>query len=135
MVHALRECHRALRPGGQLIDLRPSERNRQVELELPSARLHLGEIDSSSAIDSDIAADEALRQALKARLFRMEHDEGLEYVLEMDTVADLRDFGAGLRRSVLPGALLARAAELTADEPDFLIRIRRQMQIARYQRL
>lgn len=135
MVHALRECHRALRPGGSLIDLRPSERNRQVELELPAARLRLGEIDSSSAINDDIAANDAILQVTAAGLFRLEHDERLEYVLEMDSLADLRDFGKRLRRSVLPESLLERAAQLTAGEAHFLIRIRRQMQIARYRRL
>ena len=47
MVHALSEVRRVLRPGGSLIDLRPTARNRQVELELSEARLHIGEIDAS----------------------------------------------------------------------------------------
>ena len=135
MVHALRECHRALRLGGRLIDLRPSERNRQVELELSGALLNIGEIDSSSAIGDDIAANDALRQALAAGLFRLEHDERLEYVLELDTLADLLEFGESLRRSVLPSEIVARIEALTAGERDFVIRVRRQMLIARYLRL
>ena len=134
-MHALRECHRALRAGGRLIDLRPSERIRQVELELPGARLHIGEIDSSSAIGDDIAANNAITQALAAGLFAPEHDERLEYVMELDTLADLLEFGESLRRSVLPEEIVARVRTLTADEPDFVIRVRRQMLIARYQRL
>ena len=135
MVHALQECQRVLRAGGTLIDLRPGQRNRQVELELPSARLHLGEIGSASPTDDDLAADAALRQATGAGLFRLEHDERLEYVTEMDTLDDLREFGETLRRSAMPAALIERASQLTADEPEFIIRVRRQMLIARYRRL
>lgn len=135
MVHALQETHRALRSGGTLIDLRPAIQNRTIELELAYARLHIGEIDSSATAADHQAADAALRGAVKRGLFQSEHDADFQLVIDMDSVDDLRGYAAGLRRSVLPDEVISRLEWLTADENgDFIIRIRRQMTIARYRK-
>jgi len=136
MVHALSEARRALKPGGRLIDLRPTMRNRTVELELPGATLYIGAIDSSSTFPDHVAANEALDAALAAGEFRLEHKTTFEILSDLDTLADLREFKRGLRRSVMPDSIFERIEALTADEPaDYLIRIRREMLIARYRRL
>ena len=135
MVHALREIHRTLRPDGTLIDLRPAIQNRAIELELSYARLHIGEIDSSATAADHQAADAALRAAVKQGLFRGEHDADFQLIIDMDSVDDLRAYAAALRRSVLPSEVISRLEWLTADENgDFIIRIRRQMTIARYRK-
>lgn len=135
MVHALKEAHRVLKPGGALIDLRPTRRNRRVELELPAARLYIGEIDSSHSCPDHVAADEALRLALAAGEFRLEHNESFEFVTDLDSPADLREYASSLRRSVTPKSLLRRVEDLTATETDdYIIRCRREMMIARYRR-
>ncbi len=135
-MHALSEVRRVLRPGGSLIDLRPTARNRQVELELSEARLHIGEIDGSNSAAEKLLADEALQAGLDRGLFTVEHRAQFEYISDLDTLEDLREFAAGLRRSVMPEALPRRIAALTAGErEDYLIRIRREMIIWRLRRL
>jgi len=136
MVYALSEARRALKPGGCLIDLRPTTRNRTVELELASTRLFIGEIDSTCTIPDHVAANEALETALAAREFCLEHKTTFHHFSDLDTVEDLRDFKAGLRRSLMPESIFERIEALLVDErADYLIRIRREMLIARYRRL
>ena len=135
MVHALQEIHRVLKMGGSLIDLRPAISNRTVEIELSYARLHVGEIDSVVTIPDHLAADRALQNQIAAGLFRAEYEENFELVTELDTLADLLEYAASLRQSVLPEAVLQRVAAIIADETeDFSIRTRREMVIARYRR-
>lgn len=136
MVHALSEARRALKPGGRLIDLRPTMRNRTVELELANATLSIGEIDSSSTFSDHVAANDALDAALAAGEFRLEHIETFQILHDLDALADLRAFQADLRRSVMPESVFQRVESLTAGEAGgWLIRIRREMLIARYRRL
>ena len=136
MVYALSEARRALKPGGRLIDLRPTMRNRRVELELSSATLFIGEIDSASTFPDHVAANAALAEAQAAGEFRLEHQTTFHYLSDLDSLADLREFKRGLRRSVMPASIFERIKALTADEgANFRIRIRREMLIARYRRL
>lgn len=135
MVHALTEARRVLQPGGLLIDLRPAASNRPVELELPSARLYIGEIDASATFPDHHAADEALRKAIAAGHWMEEHSARFEVVTDMDTVKDLRSFAANLRRTVMPDWLPGQVERLVAGErSEYLIRTRREMVIARYRR-
>ncbi len=135
MVHALQEIHRVLKVGGSLIDLRPAISNRTVEIELSYALLHVGEIDSVVTIPDHFAADRALQNQIAEGLLRAEHQESFELVTELDTMADLLEYAATLRQSVLPEAVLQRVEAIIADETeDFSIRTRREMVIARYRR-
>ena len=136
MVHALAEARRVLKPGGRLIDLRPTMRNRSVELVLGGATLFIGEIDSSSTFSDHEKANAALDGALADGAFRREHWTTFSIVSDLDTLADLRDFQGDLRRSVMPESIFERIEALTADEgSNYLIQIRREMLIARYRRL
>ena len=136
MVHALSEARRALKPGGRLIDLRPTTRNRSIELALSSATLCIGEIDSTSTFSDHVAADAALEAALAAGELRLEHRTTFHFLSDLDSLADLREFQRGLRRSVMPESIFQRIQALTADEDaSYLIRIRREMLIARYRKL
>ena len=135
MVHALQEIHRVLKVGGSLIDLRPAISNWTVEIELSYARLHVGEIDSVVTIPDHLAADRALQNQIADGLLRAEYEENFELVTELDTLADLLEYAASLRQSVMPEAVLQRVEAIIADETeDFSIRTRREMVIARYRR-
>lgn len=136
MVHALSEARRALKPGGRLIDLRPTMRNRSVELALSSATLFIGEIDSACTFPDHVAADAALEAALSAGELRLEHQTTFQIMSDLDSLEDLQEFQRDLRRSVMPESIFERIEALTADEgANYLIRIRREMLIARYRRL
>ena len=136
MVHALSEARRVLARGGRLIDLRPTTRNRSVELEIAEATLLVGEIDSSSTLADHVMANEALDAALLTGDFQLEHETNFDYLSDLDTLADLREFKRGLRRSVMPESIFEQIAAFTAgDNEDFRIRIRREMLIARYRKL
>ena len=136
MVHALSEARRVLLPGGRLIDLRPTMRNRRVELDLPGTTLFMGEIDSSSTFPDHVAANEAIDASLLAGNFRLEHLTTFPIVHILDTLADLREFKAGFRRSVMPDSIFEQISAITSDRPaDYVIRIRREMLAARYLKL
>ncbi|MYE26108.1 MAG: hypothetical protein F4X87_02605 [Chloroflexi bacterium] len=136
MVRALSEARRVLKRGGRLIDMRPTMRNRRVELALPEATLFIGEIDSSSTNSDHLAANDALDAALAAGEFKLEHRATFQIKTDLDTLADLRAFKSGLHRSVMPESIFERIRALIADEPaETIIRIRREMLIARYRRL
>ena len=135
MVHALSEAHRVLKSGGRLIDLRPTISHRRVELELPEARLQVGEIDSSQSFPDHHVADAALRAALAAGEFCAEHRELFEFVTDLDTLEDLLEHYASLRQSVMPDSMPRQIEALIDGEADrYRIRVRREMVIARYRK-
>ncbi len=135
MVHALSEARRALKIGGWLIDLRPTKKNRRIELDMPGGCWIIGEIDASATSPERDAADSALQAAVAANQLRARHSAIFEIVVDCDNVADLREYAKGFRRSRMPEFILPRIEELTADAEDFLIRIHREMTIALYRRL
>lgn len=135
MVHALREIHRILKRDGKLIDLRPHIDNRQLWVELASATLFAGEIDSSATINDQLAADNTLQQAVHNGLFALEYQTGFEIFTDLDTVDDLLDYRNSLRSSILPDDVVQQVINLTDDEiDDYRIRIRRMLTIARYRK-
>ncbi len=135
MVHALAEVRRILKVGGWLIDLRPTKRNRRIELDLPGGCVAVGEFDASATSPERDAADAALKRALAAQHFRAQHSALFEIVIDCDDVKDLRDYAKSLRRSCLPATVLPRIEAMTAHADETLIRIHREMTIALYRRL
>ncbi len=136
MVHALSEVRRALQPGGWLIDLRPTKRNRRIELELGERCLQVGEIDASATAPERDAADAVLQDAVAAGQWRAQHSALFEIVVDCDNAEDLHEYAKGFRRSRMPDFVLPRIKELTANaDDDLLIRIRREMTIALYRRI
>lgn len=100
MVHALREIHRVLTPGGLLADLRPDrrleagKRRRDVLAKLLYLRgqreIPVGVLEEGSFAD-DEAADRAVRRALREGLFTSESSETLSFRLyfrDLDSADD-----------------------------------------------
>lgn len=95
MVHALRETHRVLRPGGLVVDLRPAAKHRRVGLGKGRAWRLAGVMRES--FDKDRAADRAVAEVVRADWFRRGARTAFTVDREMDTIDDflgwLKDFG------------------------------------------
>ena len=115
MVHALREAHRILRPGGILIDLRPAAKHRRIGLgEGPAWRL-VGVM--REPLEEDRRADRAVAQVVRRGLFQV---VGRGAVLLERVMDDMNDFHAWLnefnqRRVVSGHAWLIRRLERALD--------------------
>ena len=134
MVHALSEARRALVTGGWIIDLRPTKRNRRIELDTAAGSQLIGEIDASATAPERDAADAVLRDAIAAGTLRLQHRALFEIITDCDGPDDLRECAEGFRRSRLPDDILPTLESMRLAD-DALIRIRREMTIARYMRL
>ena len=88
MVHALREAHRVLKPGGLLVDLRPAAVHRRVGIERAGRYQAMGVM--REKFDDDRAANRAVAQVLQEGLFKTEWRTQFECARRMDTLAELR---------------------------------------------
>ena len=88
MVHALREVHRVLKPNGILIDLRPAAKHRRVGLGMGKHWQPVGVM--REGFDDDWAANRAVREVLRLRLFRREAHSEFELDRVMDSMEDFR---------------------------------------------
>lgn len=111
MVHALREAHRVLRPGGLLIDLRPSAKHRRIGLGTERRWRLVGIM--RETFDEDRAADRAVARVLYQRAFRFEGGEEFPIDRVMDGMPDFRKWLAefGQRQLLASHAWLIRRLE------------------------
>ena len=88
MVHALTEAHRVLKPNGILLDVRPAAQHRRAGLGEGKGWRFVGAM--REPLDDDFAADRAIRQVMRAGLFRRKFQ--IEFNLDrvMDTLQDFR---------------------------------------------
>jgi len=101
MVHALRELHRVLKPGGRLADLRPDRRldpgkpRRDVLAKLFYLRggreISVGVLEEGSFSD-DEAADRAVRRVLGHGLFTLESSETFPFRLYFRDLESVDDY-------------------------------------------
>lgn len=101
MVHALREIHRVLTPGGGLADLRPDRRldsgkhRRDVLAKLSYLRgrreIPVGVLEEGSFAD-DEAADRAIQRVLHAGLFSLTSSETLPFRLHFHDLESFDDY-------------------------------------------
>ncbi|HZM21560.1 MAG TPA: hypothetical protein VFC02_07445 [Anaerolineales bacterium] len=88
MVHALREVHRVLKPNGILIDQRPAAKHRRVGLGVGKHWQSVGVM--RETFDDDWAANRAVREVLRLRLFRREANSEFDLDRVMDSTEDFR---------------------------------------------
>ena len=90
MVHALKEAHRVLTPGGTLIDLRPAPAHRRIGLGEGRRWRLVGPL--HEILDDDYAADAAMVQLVRERYLRREKNMRFRIDRVMDTMDDIREF-------------------------------------------
>jgi len=90
MVHALREVQCSLKPDGILIDLRPSPKRRQVGIGTGKNWKPVGRI--REKIEDDLAANRAVKQVVRDRLFNKESSLSFELDRVLDTLEDFRQW-------------------------------------------
>jgi hypothetical protein len=92
MVHALTEVWRTLVAGGLLLDIRPYLPFRPLELVTgPEVRV-LGRLDEADFDPGDPAADEAVAEAMRRGLFRLQETGCFYYSSYWDSIAEMREY-------------------------------------------
>jgi hypothetical protein len=92
MVHALTEVRRTLIPDGALVDIRPFMPFRPLELVRKDQAQVLGRLDEVPFDPTDAAADEALAEVFRRRLFSLEETTSFFYAGYWDSVGELKDY-------------------------------------------
>ncbi len=90
MVHALKEAHRVLKPGGILIDLRPAPAHRRLGLGEGRHWRLVGPL--HEILDDDYAADAAVAWMVRERYLRPEKRMRFRIDRVMDSMDDIRQF-------------------------------------------
>ncbi len=137
MVHALSEIWRTLIPGGLLLDLRPYLPFRPLEL-IDRGQTHvLGRLDEAEFDPGDPAADEAVAEVMRRRLFALEETGSFYYSGYWDSVSEMRDYLEDWYDVARLPRRLAGAARraLRQAGPDGRLRLQTYMVVNRMRRL
>lgn len=136
MVDALTEIHRTLRPGAWLLDLRPFLPFGPLELVLDHTVSVLGRLDETRYDESDVAADEALAEVFRRRLFSLEAADSFWYAAYWDTVPELREYLTDWAETArLSRRLAGTARRALRDTPGSRLRLRTYMVVNRLRKV
>ncbi len=93
MVHAVKEIHRVLAPGGILLDVRPLGDRWRVEVVSSREIKPTGAVtDLPLQTEGDRSANESMEQARDNQLFDREQEELFPYHYSWDTPGELEQF-------------------------------------------
>jgi SAM-dependent methyltransferase len=93
MVHALKEIHRVLRPGGKMIDLRPVADRWPIELLSDTDSEVFGQlVDLPAVLADDAACEVALGQARSNAWFALEEVKVFEFPYLWDSPDELKAY-------------------------------------------
>jgi hypothetical protein len=137
MVDALRECRRVLESGGKLIDLRPFHSQPAVEIMTREGVFVPGRVDDSGGAGDDIAADEAVAEAVCDGLFTLSKRTSFRFANYWETLDGLLAYAEEQWRdnACIPPFVAAGARRCVAGTADaYKIRIRREVHIAVYEK-
>lgn len=138
MVHALVETWRVLRPGGQLIDLRPLASEWLVEVVGKDGVTLAGRIDQSPWTPNVVAANQAIAEVVERGWFTKKNRATFQYNYYWDTVEEMQTYVEAnwTTVAVLPDSVRAKAGHLAslATGP-VQIRVQRTMHLACYRKV
>lgn len=136
MVHALLESWRVLEAGGVLIDLRPYHSNPAVEIMTAGEVFVAGNVDDAPGAPDDIAADEAIAEAVGRRFFSPEVRDSFLYAYYWHSLEGMLAYAAEKWQfSEIPTAVVERGRRFLADyEGPYRIRLRRRLHLRTYRK-
>jgi hypothetical protein len=112
MVHALKEIHHLLKPGGRLIDIHPFAEASLIEIHQGQAIIFSEPVPTTS-LDDIQQADNALAAVIQQGLFAVERASEFDFRIYAPSVSQLRDF-------------LAEASAFEADSLDEQVAAQRE---------
>jgi len=136
MVHALEEIWRVLAPGGVMVDLRPFTEHSPVEVVADGQVTSAGRLDEPQTDPDDWAANEALAQIERERVFICERRGAFDLLYYWDTPGEMKAYIDGeWTVARLPEDVFAAASRLAAlAGASAGVRVRRNMIISRWRK-
>lgn len=133
MVHALQTLQRLLKPGGILIDIRPSTSRPEIFAHTKAETHFIGYLEETDDLIEYAQAEAALEQSIREGTFRLEYQDQFTFCTHTDTIQSLENFlaekwkDAILTPQVVENALALQKGPAGVDE----ILLVEQVKIAR----
>jgi hypothetical protein len=135
MVHALEIIHTLLKPGGVLIDIRPTTRRAEILARTKEGLHFIGYLEETEDQVEYAQAEAALEQAIQAGIFAIDYEDHFTFSDYTDTIQSLEKYlaenwkDAILTPAVLDAALTLQnapggVAEIELTEHIHIVRLR-----------